>query len=342
MKRNIKRTMTIKEKEMDYLKQIFEKKDKNDIDIFCQKYKHYGPANREKILYYIEENSTDLGFFAMYRYWLEYLYFADICGYTPVICADDNFPYKEDKPLYGTTNPFEYYFVQPSAISPKEAKHSNKVILSDIVHRNMVELVFTGKTSHYKYNSRYLYMMGHIVGKYMMFNHKTKEYIESSLKKINFENGKILGIHVRGTDYRAKFYNHPVYLTEEDCFVVVDELVKKGAYDRIFLATDDKRILDNFIKKYGKKLCFYEDVERSSQNKSVAFSKNSREHHKYLLGLEVIRDMYTLSLCSGLIAGISQVAICAQINKISRGERYEEVRIIDKGIYRNSHFFSRK
>lgn len=327
---------------MDYLKQLFAKNDTKDIDIFCQKYKHYGSANRDKVLYYIEENSINLGFFAMYRYWLEYLYFADICGYTPVICADDHFTYKEDRPLYGTANSFEYYFVQPSAISPEEAKRSNRVILSDAVHRKMVELVLTGKTSHYKYNSRYLHMMGHIAGKYMTFNHMTKEYIEDSLKKLDFGKGKILGIHVRGTDYRAKFNNHPVYVTEEDCFAAIDGLVRKGAYDRLFLATDDIRILESFIKKYGKQLLFYEDVERSNKNKSVAFSSNSREHHKYLLGLEVIRDMYTLSLCSGLIAGISQVAICAQINKVSRGERYEYVRIIDKGIYRNGRCFSRK
>lgn len=97
--------------------------------------------------------------------------------------------------------------------------------------------------------------------------------------------------------------------------------------------------MKSFENKYGEKLCYYKDVERGSTNKSVAFCKNNREQHKYLLGLEVIRDMYTLSKCDSLIAGVSQVPICAQINKISRGEKYEVVKIIDKGINRNSHIF---
>lgn len=51
--------------------------------------------------------------------------------------------------------------------------------------------------------------------------------------------------------------------------------------------------------------------------------------------------MYTLSMCTGLIAGISQVAICAQINKLARGEQYKDLKIIDKGINVNNHIFKR-
>ncbi|MCM1261851.1 MAG: hypothetical protein NC313_03945 [Butyrivibrio sp.] len=326
---------------MDNLKRLFIKKNTEETDIFKLKYKHYGVLNRDKILYYIEENNKDLGFFAMYRYWLEYLYFADICGYLPVVSAGKDFAYKEEGAVNETTNPFEYYFLQPSAISVQETRHSKQVILSDIVHRKMVELIFTGKAGNYKYNKRYLSMMSYIVKKYVHFNKYTEEYINESIKKLNFGQEKMLGIHIRGTDFRAKYNNHPVYVSEEDCFEEVEKMLKKNSYSKIFVATDDKRILSAFIKKYGGYICFYGDVERSSNNKSVAFSDNSRDNHKYLLGLEVIRDMYTLSMCNGLIAGISQVAICAQINKLARNEHYEDIKIIDKGLYKNSHYFAR-
>lgn len=310
-------------------------------DIFRLRQRHYGPANLEKTIYYIEEDNESLGFFAMYRCWLEYLYFADICGYTPVICAGNHFAYREEQAINKTTNPFEYYFLQPAAVSLKEVKISNKVIRADIVHRKMVELIFTGKVCNYKYNKRYLYMMGHIVNKYMKFNDCTENYINESWQTLNFGTERVLGVHIRGTDFRAKYNNHPIYVTEDDCFKEINQLLEKNSYDKIFVATDDKRILNNFIKKYGDKICFYKDVERSSVNKSVAFSYNSRKHHKYLLGLEVIRDMYTLSKCDSLVAGISQVAICAQINKVSRGEKYKDIKIIDKGLYKNSHIFTR-
>lgn len=327
---------------MDYLKQLFLKNNTTETDIFRPKQRHYGFANQDKILYYIEEDNKNLGFFAMYRYWLEYLYFAEVCGYTPVVSAGEHFAYKEKNPIYETTNPFEYYFVQPAAIDIREAKRSSKVIISDAVHRRMVELVLTGRENHYKYNKRYLTMMGHIVKKYMIFNDATKDYIDKGLEQLGFDNNKTLGIHIRGTDYRLKYNNHPVYLSEDDCFVEVDRMLENGSYNRIFLATDDMRILRNFVKRYGEQLCFYEDVERSSKNKSVAFSDSNRDNHKYLLGLEVIRDMYTLSKCAGLVAGISQVAICAQINKCARKEQYEDIRIIDKGTYQNGHYFTGK
>lgn len=316
-----------------------QKKINEDIDIFRLNQRHYGPANINKVIYYIEEDNASLGFFAMYRNWLEYLYFADACGYIPVISAGNHFAYREEKKINGNSNPFEYYFMQPSSISIKTAKVSAKVISADIIHRKMVEQVLTGKTSTYKYNKKYLYLMAQIAKKYLRYNDATKKYLNDSIKSIKCGTEKVLGVHMRGTDFRVQYDNHPVYLDVNDCYKEIDNLMLNGLYNKIFLATDDTRILKSFENKYGEKLCYYKDVERGSTNKSVAFCKNNREQHKYLLGLEVIRDMYTLSKCDSLIAGVSQVPICAQINKISRGEKYEVVKIIDKGINRNSHIF---
>jgi len=324
-----------------FLKHLFLKNDIETIDLFQQRQRYFGPFNKDKFLYLIEENNNNLGFFAMYRYWVEYLYFADICGYTPVILAGNGFNYREKDRVCGTKNPFEYYFNQPTSIGVRETKISSRVILSSQVHREMVELIFTGKRSHYQYNQRYLSIMGHIVKKYIRYNSYTQNYIDEGLKKLEIRNKRVLGVHIRGTDFRRKYDNHPVYVNEEDCFMHIDRIMGSSNYDHIFIATDDQRILSKFIRKYGKQLYFYEDTERSNTNQSVAFSSSNRNNHKYLLGLEVIRDMHTLSLCDGLVAGISQVAVCAQINKLSRGEKYQDIKIIDKGLYRNSHIFTR-
>lgn len=324
---------------MDYLKSFMQRNKAGDTDIFRLEMKHYGFQNRNKILYYIYENNAALGFFAMYRYWMEYLYFADICGYTPIICTSRKCAYREEGAVAGTHNVFEYFFRQPSNIGIKEAKHSSKVILSDIVHREMVELILTGRTNHYGYTEKYLREMGEILSKYIIFNDHTMQYLNEELKKFGMDNKKVLGIHIRGTDFRGKYNNHPVFVTEEDCFIEIDKIFEKNGYDQIFVATDDQRILRGFMARYGDSVYFYPDVVRGSTNKSVMLSKDSRKHHKYLLGLEVIRDMYTLSMCSGLIAGVSQVAICAQINKVARGEKYDDIKIINKGIYQNNRQF---
>lgn len=322
------------------MKRLFNSLGEKDTDIFKMEPRHYGIHNRDKTLYYIEEDNGQLGFFAMYRCWLEYLYFADVCGYIPVVNAGKLFAYREDVAINGTGNPFEYYFHQPSFVSLAEAKSSYSVVRSDLVHRKMVELVFTGEFFSYKSNKRYLHEMSRIVNKYVQFNDYTKKYIDQGIKSLEFIKDKTLGVHIRGTDFRGNYNNHPIYVTEDECFKVIDSMMEGNQYCRIFLATDDQRILNQFVRRYGDDICFYSDVVRSEKNKSVAFCDHERKNHKFLLGLEVIRDMYTLSACDGLIAGISQIPICARINKLSRNERYKDIRIIDKGLNRNGRIFT--
>lgn len=327
---------------MDMFKHFMRQNQIGKTELFHLGVKRYGFLNRDLTLYCIYEDGINLGFFAMYRHWLEYLYFADICGYTPVIHAGKNFEYQEDHAVAGTKNAFEYFFRQPSAVKVQEVKQSYKVMWSNPVHREMVELVYTGKMDHYGYTEKYMQEMGEIVRKYVVFNERTSDYVNKSISEIGIRDGKVLGIHIRGTDFRGRYNNHPVFVTEQDCFHAIDNLMQKNRYDKIFVATDDQRILDAFLVEYGNQICYYHDVVRGRDNRSVAFSAGNRKNHKYLLGLEVIRDMYTLSMCDGLIAGISQVAICAQINKLARHEAYEDLSILDKGIYHNQRGFQRK
>ncbi len=326
---------------MNSLKYLIKKDNKEKNDLLRVHIKHHGFLNKNKMIYYITEDNKNLGFFAMYRYWLEYLYFADICGYIPVINVGPEFAYGETEKIHGTNNPFEYYFIPPSSINVQDAKRSYNIIDADINHRQMVELIFTGKYCHYKVTRRYMYEMGRIVKKYIHFNQNTEKYIVDGINSLDINKEKVLGIHIRGTDFRSNYDNHPIYISESEWFEKIDLLFRQNSYTKMFIATDDTRILKNFIDKYGNKICYYKDVQRSNKNQSVAFSTGTRKNHKYLLGLEVIRDMYTLSMCPGLIAGISQVAICAQINKLSRGEKYEDIKIINKGLNKNTHVFMR-
>lgn len=326
---------------MKFWNNLIHTKDSMDINLMLDQIRNCSINAQGTAVYFIEEDNKDLGFCAMYRAWLEYIYLADVCGIIPVVQAGNHFAYREDGVINGTWNAFEYYFLQPTPIGIREAGRKRNVLRSRVFHREMVELVLTGKCAHYEYTKRYMYEMARIVRKYIRFNEQTQQYVNVGIEKLGIEDAKVLGVHIRGTDFRAKYDNHPVYVTEEDCFQEVNKLMQEKGYEKIFVATDDVRILKNFRAEYGNKMYFYDDVERSNKNRSVAFSKNSRKQHKYLLGLEVIRDMYTLSKCSGLVAGISQVAICAQIHKLAGKQSYEDIKVIDKGIYQNGHSFIR-
>ena len=45
------------------------------------------------------------------------------------------------------------------------------------------------------------------------------------------------------------------------------------------------------------------------------FIEKNRENHHYLLGLEIIRDVYTLAACRGFVCGMSYVGFMVQIIK---------------------------
>lgn len=298
-----------------------------------------GNINKGKIIYLIKEDNENLGFFAMYRRWIEYLYFAYICGYVPVIDAGEHFSYRNVARIKNTDNAFEYYFMQPAGISVEDACNSNRVIFSEVRHRQMVELVLLGRYDCYFYNKRYLHMMSDIVRRSVKFNQATWDYLSKGINKLGISKNKVLGVHMRGTDFRKKFNGHPVYITEQEMFDKIDSIILKYGYNKIFLATDDESILKSFTLKYHDFVCAYIDVVRSDKMQSVIFQKNNRRNNQYLLGLEVIRDMYTLSLCDGLICGMSQVTVCTQMNKLARREKYENIEVIDHGIYKNNRNF---
>ena len=136
--------------------------------------------------------------------------------------------------------------------------------------------------------------------------------------------------YITGEQIIKRHINIILNVTVEEKIAEIEQVEEK--FDKIFLATDDQEAIDVFQKRFGDKVCYYEDVYRGEGNVSVAFSSDLREYHRYLLGLEVLRDVYTMAQCEGLIGGISQVAYCAQIMKRGMGSEFSYFKILDKGI----------
>ena len=65
--------------------------------------------------------------------------------------------------------------------------------------------------------------------------------------------------------------------------------------------------------------------------------ESDREHHHYKLGLEVLRDVYTLASCEYFLAGMSNVSLAAQYIRIANGSEHKKVVILDNGINRNNN-----
>ena len=96
-----------------------------------------------------------------------------------------------------------------------------------------------------------------------------------------------------------------------------------------------------FRETFGDKVKAYQDVFRDEGgDESIAFSVSDRAHHKYLLGLEVLRDQYTLTHCDGLVCGYSNVTFLARImRKGWLNKDYKDYILINNGLYHNNNRF---
>lgn len=304
------------------------------------KCREFGPENKDKNLYFIKYGKESSGFFVMYRMLLKYLCVAERFGFCPVVQWDSSIPYAEEKMIYGTKNPFEYYFEQPAGISIEEAYKSYNVFDAEDIH---LEDCFLNREipdgeQGYIMSEEFMDRLAKAAHKYMKLNEMTEKYmkeqIDSILKQKNY-----LGVHYRGSDYKRNYTNHPISVELEEYIETVKKIFEKMDYDGIFLATDDITGIKEFKRAFGEQVTYYEDVQRTDTDISVAFSEKKRPYHNYLLGREVLRDMLTLAKCNGLIAGVSQVSICAQITKKSNHQKYDDLIIMNKGINKNNNVF---
>ena len=174
-------------------------------------------------------------------------------------------------------------------------------------------------------------MISDLMKKYLRFNAETESKV-CDVAKALIGDERTLGIHIRGADFKRHYDNHPNMVTIKEYAESVEETLKQENFKKIFLATDDSEAIKVFTEKFGDKLVYYTDVIRTSGDETVMKSQVDRPLHHYHLGLEVIRDSYTLSICDGLIAGLSNVSIFSRLMKQSVGKKYDYLKILDKGI----------
>lgn len=312
---------------------------RNGLDMQCRS---YGNINKDKCIYYIRFGDKTHGFFALFRILLKYLAYADRFGFYPVVEWSREIPYAEEETICGTLNPFEYYFEQPMGISVKEVKQSYNVFQSEEIHVTdfFLDKEIEGGEDGYLMSEIFLSKLSEIAGKYIRLNQWTEQYMQKEIACL-LRDKKTVGVHVRGSDYKSGYNNHPTIVPVEEYLQEAKKLFSSGRYEQVFLATDDDQALQLFKNTFGEKLVYFRDVVRTSGKTSVAFSEASREKHKYLLGLEVLRDMLSLTACDGLVAGISQVSNCARIIKKSRNIEYEDIKILYKGINHTKNNFVR-
>lgn len=289
-----------------------------------------GSHRKTDMIYFIDMEESHSGFFAEHNKLLSLLYFADYYGLKPVVRFHPGYCYAETHEVNGTDNPFEYYFEQPCGIGPKDLQEYQCILKSRKENGYLTKKLNDGAVGYSK-SELYIEEMARITSKYIRLNralaHQLQQEIQGLLGKAD-----ILAVHVRGTDFKRNYNGHPVHVMPEDYLKTAKDIFEKGNYEKIFIATDDLYALELFEQSFGDKLLYYKDVTRSKGNDTVMNSQSNRENHHYLLGVEVLRDMYTLAACSGMVAGLSQVSFASRIQKKSTGKDYRDLVILNHGI----------
>lgn len=315
IKRKLTNYISIPEKEM------------NQISLY-----KFGCKNENKIFSIIKLHPDWIptaGFFAIFNRVLNGLYFADRFNLIPFVDNWNRCAYEEKNSINNSYNVFQYYFKPVSSYSLSEIMQSKSVCFITDKNCDLI-LKNCNVEGWYVPTKKYISEMARIFTKYIEFNKQTKNELENDKAKLGM-NGNVLGVHYRGSDYKLGAKNHPAAYQLSQFEYEIRKILNKNHFDSIFLATDDEEALNYFKKKFSN-LFYFTDSKRSKTNISVAFLDDERKNGNFLKGYEVIRDMYMLGNCQGLLAGQSQVSLTARVLKEASGIPYITEKIIDSGI----------
>lgn len=296
-----------------------------------------GKDHQGCIVYVIKEQGMGYGFFAEFRGLLCNLIFAEEIGMIPYVYWGKNHLYYEEGTTAGN-NIFKNYF---KPVGVDDFRTSQNVVYSSMLQCEYVEKKYgvTGYSSNPEFEEELI----KVLKKYIAIKPELEEEFKKETNKL-FNGRKVLGVHHRGTDFKNGYTGHPVAVEIEEELERVQKLVERHQMELIFLATDEERVVHQYYERFGAMMRWFPDVHRSDGCKSVAFSEDGRKNHHYLLGKEVLRDVYVLSSCHGLLAGKSQVSYFAKLFNRFRDdiEDFECVEIIDKGVNGGAKYFKLK
>lgn len=277
---------------------------------------------KDTVYYIIKVDAEAIGLAAIIRGVTSQILYAKQREWIPVVDMQSNKNPYLDKSVVGKENSWEYYFEQPTGIGLGDVVNSNNVIYSI---ENQTEQAPTDDveffTDPYKIN-----FWRNFYKENIRLNRETQEYIEVKEKELfNTDGGRVLGVVCRGTDYiQGRPYRHPVQPLPEDVINEAKKLLETGEYKKIFLATEDIKILEMFKSEFGEKLIYVEQQRYGKVDKQLAmmedFAKESSPREE---GLKYLTAIYLMAKCDAIIGGRCGMTVISYL--ASDGYKYEKL-----------------
>ncbi len=257
----------------------------------------FGEKNINKVFYVIKR-SPGSGFFSNFIYVLNHINICEKFNFIPIIDMKNFKTIYNERKNFLKGNAWNYYFKNLNKYTLSEVYKSKNVIFSGEIFNksnyfNFEKILFEKKLNKYFKN---------LQKKYIKINPEIKNEYNKFVKK--FKNEKVLGLHLRGTTYKNA-PKHPYPLPVNLAKTIISDLIDRYNYSKIFLITEEKKYIEEFRKKFGSKLIFF-DSHRSYTND--AFVIYPRKNHRFKMGKEILIECLIMSKCDGVIINYTNVS----------------------------------
>lgn len=293
--------------------------------LWCKSKRSYGNKNEDKTIFILNYSCLKEGLVSIIKSTYLHIKWISEKGFIPVI---DLHTYPNQY-LNTEENMWEYFFEPVSEISLEEAYESKNVISA---LDNEIVLVEEKINPYQEEWWRRSLDEGDLC-KIVRLNEETKQYIKAKTPKEL--SGKVLGVVMRGTDYRKeaaeiKDKEWRKNIIDADTFLQACIYYKeKLGYEYVFLATEDAEYFEFFQQFFGNSLLYVEQERVYYDYKNNPYKQLSDLMSKKdgkVAGRDYLAVIGCLAECNALIYNISCGAV--QLAECWNSKKYELCKLI--------------
>lgn len=265
----------------------------------------YGGENPNLTFYIYGQDDDRGGLWWTINKVLMHIGYAVDKGYIPVVDMQNYYSQYQNEGDLHNINTWERFFKQPCGYTLNDIKNSRNIIIASKIAAPQ-DFYLMGNQNFYDNPAKLAYFRT-LFKNYIFFNNNVQGYLDDLVKN-KLGSNRVLGVLCRGTDYlKLKPKGHPVQPDPNDVINKCKEIATMKDCSHVFLATEDKNILESFKIAFKDKLIYLEQ-ERASQeqldgNVYLASVYRNRNCDKYEMGLNYLAAIYLLSKCSCFIGG---------------------------------------
>ena len=279
--------------------------------------------------YIVRRRWTGVGLFSNFIVFADHIRYALSQGWIPVVDMQNYQNAYLPPEKLGKENSWEYYFEQPFRIGLEEAYSAENIVLCK-ENRGYIpsdRLALYDDKSSLLSSWRELVKQGLLKVKPEFMAEAQEEY-----NKLFAPTDRVLGVKLRGTDYVAQRpHGHPIPPPIPLAVETIRTKLEEWNCNKIFLATEDKAILEAVKEAFGDLVITYDRqyVDYVSPKIYVSQHRIDRPNDYFLQGKEYLIEMLLLTMCNSFVTIMASDSAGVMV----LAEHFDNVFVFDLGRY---------